>query len=203
MFSPVSQILQSNRIWQLPISVVCTTWLSTYGSCWWCNFRQITFTVHRHAGSHHSTHRPSAWFMSFSSFGFIYQTENVATGSFKAKGLGEPGTTCPLEPGKPAHRGGKVKEKWCAQVALSCMQICVSSELKEISASARTLTSSLFSASKFIEKRHCFFKIALAVISGSVHCWGNRKRVERLIYGGRRPVAHIISGPAAVQAAVG
>lgn len=44
---------------------------------------------------------------------------------------------------------------------------------------SRTLTSSLFSALKFIEKRHCFFKISLAVISGSVHCWRvNSKRVE-------------------------
>lgn len=45
-------------------------------------------------------------------------------------------------------------------------------------AELRTLTSSLFPALKFIEKRTCFFKISLAVISGSVHCCGNRKRVE-------------------------
>lgn len=57
------------------------------------------------------------------------------------------------------------------QVALF---ICVNNKLRTV----RTLTSSLFSALKFIEKRHCFSKIALAVISGSVHCWGNRKRVE-------------------------
>jgi len=54
-----------------------------------------------------------------------------------------------------------------------------------MSASLRTLTSSLFPALKFIEKRHCFFKIALAAISGSVHCWGNRTRVEIDIRGPR------------------
>lgn len=70
------------------------------------------------------------------------------------------------------------------------MQIRASNELKEISASVRTLTSSLFSASKSIEKRHCFFKIALAVICGSVHCWGNRKRVEIDIRGPETSCAH-------------
>ena len=60
------------------------------------------------------------------------------------------------------------------------MQMPVHNELKRTFLRAsRTLTSSLFSALKFIEKRHCFFKISLAVISGSVHCWRvNRKRVE-------------------------
>lgn len=61
---------------------------------------------------------------------------------------------------------------------------------KGISASVKTLTSSLFSALKFIEKRHCFFKTSLAVISGSVHCWGNRKRVEIDIRGPKTSCAY-------------
>lgn len=38
----------------------------------------------------------------------------------------------------------------------------------------RTPTSSLFPTLKFIVKRHCFFKIALAVIGSSVHCLDGR-----------------------------
>lgn len=95
--------------------------------------------------------------------------------AFKTGGLGEPRTVCP--------RVSMAKEEKCYYSHFciciwSCslyMQIGVNNELSNISASVRTMTSSLFSALKFIEKRHCFFKIALAVISGSVHCWWEQK----------------------------
>ncbi len=129
--------------------------------------------------------------MSCFSFGFIYQAVYlVLPRAFKRKGaLANRGTA--LEFGLPSHRRAKVS--WfhgligflilcicirsCTLLSLY-MQICVNNELRKFLRAWRTLTSSLFSALKFIEKRHCFFKISLALISGSVHCWGNRQRVE-------------------------
>lgn len=83
----------------------------------------------------------------------------------------------------------------------NCESLCVSMYANTRQQWTKTSTSSLFSALKFAEKRHCFFKISLAVIRDSVHCWGEQKASWELIYGGRRPVAHMITGPAAVQAA--
>lgn len=60
----------------------------------------------------------------------------------------------------------------------NCESLCVSMYANARQQWTKTLTSSLFSALKSAEKRHCFFKISLAVIRDFVHCWVNRKRVE-------------------------
>ena len=125
---------------------------------------------------------------------FIYHAGNVAMGFLKQKGaLGDPVTVCALRVWistslwfffflSPPYEQITTLLLYLhtrLQDALY-MQMPVHNELKRTFLRAsRTLTSSLFSALKFIEKRHCFFKISLAVISGSVHCWRvNRKRVE-------------------------
>ena len=152
------------------------------------------FSVHGHAASHHS-HRPSAWFMScfsFVCFFSIYHSRNVAMGFWRQKGaLGDPVTvhalrvwistsvfwvffSFPWTNNFPSPVFAYEAAR-CSLYANARPQWTKRTFLR----ASRTLTSSLFSALKFIEKRHCFFKISLAVIGGSVHCWrANRKRVE-------------------------
>lgn len=87
-------------------------------------------------------------------------------------------------------------------ICLSCckyMQICVNNELRGNSTSVKTLASSLFPPWELLKSDIVSLRfpsqssVGLSIVGGT-------ERELRLIDGGRRQVAHKMSGPAAVQA---
>lgn len=139
------------------LSLESITWLST-GLYWKWNFSQTTFTGHGHA--------VSSFPKDYDPLAVLSCIDQASRFGFKTKGRWEPRTVCPRVGIADSQKLFLSFSLLYLHMKLLSVRANVRQQwTKNISASVRTLTSSLFSATKLIEKRHCFFKIALAVIS--------------------------------------